>query len=437
MKKVIVVVVVSLLVSQVAYGQNWWTYNTMDALLYPTPTVLGLGIGTSNPQTMLHIKGNHVSQIGLLKLEGNNHAYMTLNAAAGYDAGIHFWEGSNRKWHMSYENLDSRLRFTNVTLGEEVMTLSNGGYVGIGTNTPDYKLDVGGQIQSGCDNPYIRLYDNDTQEEYHSQYVIGRDGYLLVQAYNGSNWLSTMKLQPNTQYFPGNLGIGTTSPGSYKLNINGNTFSNGTITFPTVTDGGTESITALSFPQTGDGVEFISQQLENDISQFIIKLRDNTTNDAFKIWFDDYRGESYDRYPLEVRGDRVLLAQDGGNVGIGTDQPQSELAVNGTITAREVIVTTEGWPDFVFADNYKLMSLDKLERHIKVNKSLPGIPKEKEVLGGGVNIGDMQTKLLEKVEELTLYVINQEKELKELKKENFELRKTNENLENRISALEN
>ena len=125
-----------------------------------------------------------------------------------------------------------------------------------------------------------------------------------------------------------------------------------------------------------------------------------------------------------------------GSVGIGTTSPQSKLAVNGTITAKEVIVTQDGWPDFVFADSYQLMPLDKLERHIKVNNSLPGIPTEKEVLEGGVNLGEMQAKLLEKVEELTLYVINQEKELKELKKENIELRKTNENLENRISLLE-
>ena len=125
-----------------------------------------------------------------------------------------------------------------------------------------------------------------------------------------------------------------------------------------------------------------------------------------------------------------------GVLGVGTDYPQSELAVNGTVTAKEVIVTTEGWPDFVFSDKYKLMPLNKLEQHVKVNKSLPGIPNEKEVLEGGVKLGDMQAKLLEKVEELTLYVINQDKELTELKKENAELKKSNNALENRISVLE-
>jgi len=97
------------------------------------------------------------------------------------------------------------------------------------------------------------------------------------------------------------------------------------------------------------------------------------------------------------------------------------LDVNGTIRAKEIKVET-GWSDFVFADNYKLMPLNDLEKHIKANKSLPGIPTEKEVLENGVELGEMQSKLLEKIEELTLYVI--------------ELKKENEELKERISALE-
>ncbi len=82
-----------------------------------------------------------------------------------------------------------------------------------------------------------------------------------------------------------------------------------------------------------------------------------------------------------------------------------KLAVNGAIFAKEVLVRLDGWSDFVLDGNYKLLPLDKLEQSIKEDKHLPGIPSTEEVLKDGVLIGDMQSKLLQKIEELTLYVI--------------------------------
>ncbi len=123
---------------------------------------------------------------------------------------------------------------------------------------------------------------------------------------------------------------------------------------------------------------------------------------------------------LHVVGNSIIT----GKVGIGTTSLNYELNVDGTIRAKEIKVET-GWSDFVFADNYNLMPLDKLEQHIKVNRSLPGIPTEKEVLKDGVNLGEMQAKLLKKIEELTLYVIDQDKELNKLKKEVEDLKEEN------------
>jgi hypothetical protein len=113
-------------------------------------------------------------------------------------------------------------------------------------------------------------------------------------------------------------------------------------------------------------------------------------------------------------------------VGIGTSTipggSTTMLAVNGTIRAREVIVTTQGWPDHVLKPDYNLKPLHEVEKYIKKNSRLEGIPSEKEVMTTGVPMGEMQAKLLQKLEETTLYLI--------------EMKKENEALKARLAAIE-
>lgn len=90
------------------------------------------------------------------------------------------------------------------------------------------------------------------------------------------------------------------------------------------------------------------------------------------------------------------------------------LEINGTVQAKEIVVSNTNWADFVFANDYKLPSLNEVKRHIAENKHLPGIPDEAEVKENGINLGDMQAKLLQKIEELTLYVIQQQETIEEL-----------------------
>ncbi|BBD46996.1 Hypothetical protein PEIBARAKI_6989 [Petrimonas sp. IBARAKI] len=116
----------------------------------------------------------------------------------------------------------------------------------------------------------------------------------------------------------------------------------------------------------------------------------------------------------------VFKVKSNGNVGIGTLSPQNKLDVNGVIRAKEIKVET-GWADFVFDKDYKLPSLAEVERHIQEKGHLQGIPTEIKVKKDGVSLGEMNVKLLQKVEELTLYLIMHEKEIEKLKEANRDL----------------
>jgi hypothetical protein len=111
-----------------------------------------------------------------------------------------------------------------------------------------------------------------------------------------------------------------------------------------------------------------------------------------------------------------------GPVGIGTDAPQTALAVRGTITAQEVIVTMDGWPDFVFEPDYPLLPLDDLAAYVRSHRRLPGLPPAEQVHATGLELGEMERLLAQQIEELVLYSIS--------------LRAENRSLGARVDALE-
>lgn len=133
-----------------------------------------------------------------------------------------------------------------------------------------------------------------------------------------------------------------------------------------------------------------------------------------------YRGgfSSYGSYDLRLKTNgttRMIIEQSNGNVGIGTTDPGAwKLAVNGKIRAKEVKVET-GWADFVFEEKYELPSLTEVEDHIKEKGHLKDIPSAEEVAENGIFLGEMDAKLLQKIEELTLYTIDQQKEIETLR----------------------
>lgn len=143
------------------------------------------------------------------------------------------------------------------------------------------------------------------------------------------------------------------------------------------------------------------------------------------------KGTYYGTYDINAKTSN-FAAIANGNVGIGISNPANKLDVNGLIHAKEVKVDLQNWPDYVFKKAYNLMSLSEIENFILEKGHLPNVPSADEVVKNGVNLGEMDAKLLEKIEELTLYSIEQNKQIKKLQQENKQLQQQSE----KINALE-
>jgi hypothetical protein len=123
---------------------------------------------------------------------------------------------------------------------------------------------------------------------------------------------------------------------------------------------------------------------------------------------------------INIVGDETFTVFGDGKTSIGgTYVPVGyQLAVKGKIIAEEVVVQLRSnWPDYVFSNTYKLKPLSEVEAYIKANNHLQNIPSAKEVEVNGVTLGNIVTQQMAKIEELTLYLIEQQKQIDALKKQ--------------------
>ena len=277
-------------------------------------------------------------------------------------------------------------------------------YGNFSINNADYNgLNVN-KSSSTDDNVHIRLNNNSAQtnisNEHRSDIWLADDGVLRLRNVtdkgiairNAGGTVDMVKFQSN-----GNVGIGTTSPASLLTIRNGNTGVSihpggnpyfGTLAF------NRESATGQIFDPAGNAFQI------------------NNGGGDGNLHFQVYNGNG-----IPITGDAIVVSGTNGNVGIGIANPGPyKLAVEGIIGARKIKVTQANpWADYVFDSAYQLQPLTQVEQFIKTNKHLPDVPSAKEVAKDGIDVGDNQTLLLKKIEELTLYMIEMRKEIEILK----------------------
>lgn len=241
-----------------------------------------------------------------------------------------------------------------------------------------------------------------------------------------------------SQYYTGKVAIGNTTAPAAKLHIKGDNIEDADLLleptqdnsasimfrnkecFIKVEKSGKMSITVPSKP-----IVFNASKYCFGSERIYMK---NEGTDGFSVSVPETMSMGASEFRLsgnEAIGMNAQKITLNGKVGINVENYQDNyaLAVNGGIITTEVyIAEADNWPDHVFADDYKLMGLHELENFIRANRHLPDVPSEDEVLENGYDMGEMQQTLLKKVEELTLYTIQLQKQIERQQKEIDELK---------------
>ncbi|WP_282086428.1 tail fiber protein [Aquimarina algiphila] len=326
------------------------------------PSSGNAGIGVTSPTSPLQINS---STNGIITLKTTDNEWLYTN-----------WI-DNTNTRRTWMGLGSDLSSFNIKVENGTdKILFNGGNVGIGTTNPTAKLHVVGNLNT---TDHINATQHISVSKGGSYrvamngqghgYIIGRNDAVENKFSIHSNGVS---------YFNGgNVGIGTITP-DQALVVQGNI--------------------AFDYGDTKSYNGFRREGVKTEYYNII------TGGTAVIHEFTGSNGA-------------IMSLKNDGKIGIGTTTPDSKLAVNGKIHAKEVKVDLTGWPDYVFENDYELLSLQEVEYHIATKGHLPNIPSAVEVEKEGIQLGEMNAKLLQKIEELTLYMIAQNKKIEKLQQE--------------------
>jgi hypothetical protein len=308
----------------------------------------------------------------------------------------------------------------------ERMVIKGTGNIGIGTLNPIAKLD----IFTNTSVFGLKIGDEASSNIRIAGTAGGPTGYGSIQTYSAGVIGGVLALQRDG----GNVGIGVSNP-KERLAVKGDMSMYADLRSidprPAVAGGsvpgeirglGGGNSTSSSSSNWDDGFLRLSAGGgSNPTTKSFIDLSGYISPDASG---DTLVMERFQNITMGTSGQERLRIASNGSVGIGTKKMGvHKLAVNGSIGARMLVITQETWADFVFHPSYQLPSLQEVAAFINANQHLPGIPSEAQVIKDGLNVGEMNKQLLQKIEELTLYMIQQDKRMEEQEKEIATLKK--------------
>lgn len=342
--------------------------------------------------------------------------------------------------------------------------------VGIGTQTPYYKLSIHDDTHG-----YIGFTNDRTTQVTSAGSYIGAyqyDFYIGNKQKSGNMFFYTDAIRRLTLDSVGRFGIGkwpaealdvkgavriesSTATGVAALKMYGGTSNMSYIQFykniyaptamgyigfhPTLNAAIIQSGTTVSIGSKGMSVGSINSEARLQVPAGEDAGLSNTNNGFLMLGFGNATNVVMDNNEILARnnsaaadlflqhsaGNLILCGNNQGAVSIGLSSGASiptgyRLAVNGKVITEELKVQLSGnWPDYVFADHYNLKSFDHLRSFIAENKHLPNIPPAAEVEKNGIEVGDMQKRMMEKIEELTLYILELESRVKKLEQTNI------------------
>jgi hypothetical protein len=372
-----------------------------------------VGIGTTSPQANLDVHAPHVYFGGAV---GNSNTGAELQLR-GWNTGFNNWQISTAFQASNGLDITPSTTPGGTTFTTPAVSILRNGNVGIGTTNPSFALDVS-SAQAGASRMYLHPAD-------------GSD-YSLLQFSNSGG----------TTYFGmdnsnGN-GLGSGTP--YALTMYSASVP---IVFST---GGSERMRIDTSGNVGIGTANAAAKLQvytaNDTNPSSITawdsrhfvVGDDASAGGIGFSYDTVNNVGYiEALKPYVAWGNLVLQSGLGNVGINTSNPQYTLDVAGDVRANSFYSNSGTYADFVFKPGYKLEPLSDVEASIKKDGHLPGIPSEAEAKAHGINLAQMQVDLLQKIEELTLHQIDEEKRLNEQSKDIEQLRKENAELREELT----